>query len=154
VRKLSLAFALIVVATPSWCLAKGMEFDCSELGPGASQSYSQAFQIKNKFTTQLVVEAEASNSGTADSPQCHIKWTVTSKLAGKSKVLFLHEDRPEVNTNGVAFDGTSPDGSKVLLDFFTAAGDHTEHRPAVYDFVTGGWQIRRVGDRITRDFPQ
>lgn len=131
-----------------------MEFECSELGPGASQSYSQTFPVKSKFTTQLVVEVEASNPGTAGAPMCQVKWTVTNKLAGRSKVLLRHEDHPENSTNGVAFDGTSPDGSKLLLDFFTAAGDSTSHRPAVYDFVTGSWQIRDVGDRITRNFPE
>jgi hypothetical protein len=130
-----------------------MEFDCSELGPGASQLYSQTFLVKSKFTTQFVVEVKASNPGTADAPQCQLKWTVTSRLAGRSKVLLRREDEPEYGTNGVAFDGTSPDGSKLLLDFFTAAGDYTGHRPMVYDFVTGTWQIRDVGDRITRNFP-
>src|SRR5262245_54566917 len=129
-----------------------MEFDCAELGPGASQSYLQTFPVKSKFVTQLVVEVEASNPGTADAPKCHIRWTVTSKLAGRSKVLFRHEDDPALFLNGVAFDGTSPDGSKLLLDFFTAVGNHTDHRPVVYDFLTGTWQIRDVGTRITRDF--
>jgi hypothetical protein len=100
-----------------------MEFDCSELGPGASQSYLQTFSVNNKFVTQLVVAVEASNPGTADAPKCHVKWTVTGKLAGRSKVLLRHEADPEHSTNGVALDGTSLDGSKLLLDFFTAAGD-------------------------------
>jgi hypothetical protein len=153
VPKLIAALALFVFATQGWCLSKGMEFDCSELGPGATQSYSQTFPIRNKYTTLLVVEVEASNPGTAEAPQCRIQWTVTSRLAGRSKILFRHEDHPENNTNGVAFDGTSPDGSKLLLDFFTAAGDSTGHRAVVYDFLTGSWQMRAVGDRISRDFP-
>src|SRR5215472_12036084 len=131
-----------------------MELDCSELGAGASQSYSQSFLVKNKFTTQLVVEVEASNRGTDDAPKCHLNWTVTSKLAGRSRMLFRHEDDPVNSTNGFAFDGTSPDGSKLLLDFFTAAGDYTGHRAVVYDFVTAKWQIRDVGDRVTRNFPE
>jgi hypothetical protein len=131
-----------------------MEIECSELGSGASQSYSQSFLVKNKFTTQLVVEVEASNPGTPDAPKCHLKWRVTSKLAGRSRILFRHEDDPANSTNGFAFDGTSPDGSKLLLDFFSAAGDFTAHRAVVYDFATGNWQIRDVGDRLTRDFPE
>ena len=131
-----------------------MEIDCSELGPGATQSYSQSFLVRNKFSTQLVVDVEASNPGAADSPRCHLKWTVTSKLAGRARVLFQHEDDPPNSTNGFAFDGTSPDGSKLLLDFFTVAGDSTGHRAVVYDFVAAGWQIRDVGDRVTRGFPE
>src|SRR5260370_9237398 len=130
-----------------------MEFDCAELGPGATQSYLQTFSVNNKFVTQLVVAIEASNPGTADAPKCHVKWTVTGKLTGRSKVLLRHEDDPEHGTNGVVLDGTSPDGSKLLLDFFTAAGDYTGHRPLVYDFVTGNWQMRDVGARLTRNLP-
>jgi len=154
VSKLALSLSLLIFAIRAWCLAKRIEIDCSELGPGASQSYSQSFLVKNKFTTQLVVEAVASNPGTEDAPQCHLKWTVTSKLAGRSRILFRHEDDPQNSINGFEFDGTSPDGSKLLLDFFTAAGDYTGHRAVVYDFVTGNWQIRDIGDRVTRNFPQ
>jgi hypothetical protein len=143
--------ALVVFANRASCLSKEMEFDCAELGPGATQSYVQTFAVRNKFVTQLVVAVDASNPGTADKPKCHIKWTVTGKLAGRSKVLFRHEDDPALSINGVAFDGTSPDGSKLLLDFFTASDDHTGHRPVVYDFVTGTWQIRDVGTRVTRN---
>jgi hypothetical protein len=145
--------ALVVFATTASCLSKEMEFDCAELGPGATQSYVQTFAVKNKFVTQLVVAVDANNPGTADTPKCHVKWTVSGKLAGRSKVLFRHENDPEYSTNGVAFDGTSPDGSKLLLDFFTAAGDYTGHRPVVYDFITGTWRIRDVGIRVTRNLP-
>jgi hypothetical protein len=131
-----------------------MEIDCSELGPGAKQSYSQSFLVKNKYTTRLTVDVEASNPGTADTPKCHLLWTVTSNLAGRSRILFQHEDDPPHDTNGFAFDGTSPDGSKVLLDFFTAASDFTGHHAVVYDFATSTWQIRDVGDRLTRNFPE
>jgi len=131
-----------------------MEFDCAELGPGASQSYVQTFPVKSKLVTDLVVQIEASNPGTADTPRCHIKRTVSARLAGRSKVLFRQEDEPALPINGVAFDGTSPDGSKLLLDFFTTAGDRTRHRPVVYDFSTASWQVRELGDRVTRDFPR
>lgn len=153
-RKLLLALALVVFATRAFCLSKAMEFDCVELGPGASQSYLQTFPVKSKLVSELVVEIEASNPGTADAPKCHIKRTVTARLAGKSKILFRHEDDAALAINGVAFDGTSPDGTKLLLDFFTAAGDHTGHRPVVYDFLTSTFELRDLGDRLTRDFPK
>jgi hypothetical protein len=143
--------ALVVFATRASCLSKEMEFDCAELGPGATQSYVQTFAVRNEFVTQLVVAVDASNPGTANAPMCHVKWTVSGRLAGRSKVLFRHEDDPAVSTNGVAFDGASPDGSKLLLDFFTASDNHTGHRPVVYDFVTGNWQMRDVGTRVTRN---
>src|SRR5260370_10500686 len=152
--KFFLSLALVVFATRASCCAKAMEFDCAELGPGASQSYEQTFQVRNKFVTTLVVAVETSNPGTADSPKCHIKRTVTARLAGRSKVLFTHEDDPAIGLHGVAFDGTSPDGSKLLLDFFTAAGNRTGHRPVVYDFSAGSWQLRELGDRVTRDLPK
>jgi hypothetical protein len=144
---------LVAFSARAACVMKGMEFDCAELGPGATQSYEQTFSVNNKFVRQLVIAAEASNPGIADAPKCHVKWTVTGKLAGHSKVLLRHEDDAEHPTNGVALDGTSPDGSKLLLDFFTAAGDYTGHRAVVYDFVTASWQIRDVGTRVTRNLP-
>jgi hypothetical protein len=135
-------------------MVKGMEFDCAELGPGARQSYEQSFQVRNKFVTTLVVAIDASNPGTANAPKCHVKWTVTAKLAGRSKVLFSHVEDPEHSANGVELGGTSSDGSKLLLDFFSAAGDYTHHRPVVYDFTSGSWQMRDVGTRITDQLPR
>ncbi|HKF21939.1 MAG TPA: hypothetical protein VKE93_10235 [Candidatus Angelobacter sp.] len=152
-KALLLSLALVVLATRAFCM-KGMEFDCAELGPGASQSYEQTFQVRNKFVSTLVVGVEASNPGTSKAPKCHVKWTVTAKLLGRSRVLFQHENDPEYPTNGVAFDGTSPDGTKLLLDFFTAGGDYTGHRPAVYDLTTNTWQIRDVGIRVTEKLPR
>ncbi len=127
-----------------------MQFDCAELGPGATQTYLETFPVKSKFATKIIVTVAASNIGTADTPRCHLKWTVSGTVAGRSKVLFTHNDDPGRSENGVWFGGTSNDGSKLLLDFFTALGDSTDHRPVVYDFTSGTWQIRTVGDRVTK----
>lgn len=145
-----LTLALVVLATRAFCWSKQIDFDCGELAPGASQSYLQDFSVKNKFVTQLVVAIEARNVGTAEAPKCHVTWTVSGTSRGRSRVLFRHAGDPEYALNGVAFEGTSPDASKLLLDFFTTAGDLTYHQPVVYDFLTESWQIRYVGDRITR----
>jgi hypothetical protein len=152
VRKFLLSLALVVFATRAFCMMKSMEFDCAELGPGARQTYEQTFQVRNRFVTSLVVAVETSNPGTAAAPKCHVKLAVTGKLATKLRLLLRHEENLAVSLNGIAFDGTSPDGSKLLLDFFSAKGDRTEHRPVVYDFLTESWQIRDVGTRVTRDF--
>jgi len=152
VRKFLFSLALVVFATRAFCMMKSMEFDCAELGPGATQSYEQTFQVRNKFVTSFVVAVETSNPGTAAAPRCHIGLTLTAKLAGKSKLLLRHDEDRATSLNGIAFDGTSPDGSKLLLDFYSAKADRTEHRPVVYDFVTDSWQIRDVGTRITGDF--
>ena len=149
-----LSVALVVLAARAFSFAKSMEFDCAELGPGAHQSYSQTFPVRNKFVTVLTVDVVTSNPGTADAPKCHLKWTVSRKLATQSKILFQHEENVAVGVHGVALGGTSTDGSKLLLDFFSAAGDYTGHRPVVYDFVTNTWQLRDVGDRITRNLPK
>ncbi len=130
-----------------------MQFDCAELGPGATQTYVETFPLKNKFATQIVVTVNASNIGIGDAPKCHLKWTVSGKSAGHSKVLFSHTEDPQYSENGVEFGGTSKNGTKLLLDFFSAAGDYTDHRPAVYDFASGSWHIRDVGERITQTLP-
>ena len=152
-KRFVLTLALMVLATSAFCWAKQMEFDCGELGPGASQSYLQNFSVKNKFAAQLAVSVEASNIGTAEVPKCRVKWTVSATSGGRSRLLFRYKTEPEHPLNGIAFEGTSPDGSKVLLDFFSTVGDRTDHRPAVYDFLTLGWQIREVGDRVSRNLP-
>jgi hypothetical protein len=152
-KRFVLALALVVLTTRAFCWSKQMEFDCGELGPGASQSYLQNFSVGNKFVARLAVAVEASNAGTAEVPKCRVKWTVSATSAGRSRLLFRYADEPEHNLNGVTFQGTSPDGSKLLLDFFTSAGERTGHRPVVYDLVSGQWQIRDVGDAVTRNLP-
>ena len=101
-----------------------------------------------------MVTVEASDRGTEKAPKCHLQWTVSGKSAGRSKVLFRQAEKPRYSENGVEFGGTSTDGTKVLLDFFSAAGDYNDHRPAVYDFTTVTWQIRDVADRVTRSLPK
>ncbi len=145
--------ALVVLTTRAVCWSKQMDFDCGELAPGASQSYLQTFPVRNKFVTQLTVAIQARNVGTAQAPKCHVTWAVSGTSQGRSKPLFRYTDEPLGLVNGVAFEGTSPDGSKVLLDFFSTVGNRTDHRPAVYDFLTLGYQIRDVGDRVTRNLP-
>jgi len=147
------AFTLVAVATGAQALSKEVQFDCNELGPGATQTYVETFPVRSKFAKQIHVTIAASNLGTEKEPKCHVKWTVKGTLAGRTRVLFSYSDDPRLSLNGAAVHGTSPDGSKLLLDFFTAEGDFTGHRPVVYDFTTGTWKIRDVSDRITRTLP-
>jgi hypothetical protein len=148
-----LALALFVFTSAALGWSKQMDFDCGELAPGASQSFLQNFSVRNKFVTLIAVNIEASNIGTAEAPKCRVKWSVRGISAGRSRLLFTRSDEPEHNLNGVALQGTSPDGSKLLLDFFSSAGDFTNHRPIVYDFMSGQWQIHDVGDSVTRNWP-
>jgi hypothetical protein len=148
-----LALALIVFTGTALCSAKQMDFDCGELAPGASQSYLQNFSVRNKFVAQIAVGIQASNIGTAAVPKCRVKWSVSGISAGHSRLLFSRSDEPEHNLNGVALQGTSPDGSKLLFDFFSSVDDRTSHRPVVYDFLSGQWQIHDVGDSVTRNWP-
>ena len=153
-KKLLLSLALVVCSTRAFCWSKQIQFDCAELGPGATQTYIENFPIRNKFATQIMVTVDASNRGTEKAPKCHLQWTVTGKTAGHSRVLFRHTEDPKYSENGVELGGTSTDGTKIVLDFFSAAGDYTDHRPAVYDFTIGTWQIRDVADRVTRSLPK
>ncbi len=152
-RRYALTLALAVLSTQAVCWAKQMDFDCRELAPGASQSYLQTFPVRNKFVGQLTVAVTARNVGPAEAPKCHITWAVSGSSRGRSRPLFRYTDQPAGLINGVAFEGTSPDGSKLLLDFFSTVGDLTDHRPAVFDFLTLGYQIRDVGDKVTRNLP-
>ena len=148
-----LALTVVAVATGAHALSKEIQFDCNELGPGATQTYVETFPVRSKFATHIHVTIDASNLGTEKEPKCNVKWTVKGTLAGRTRVLFTYSDDPRFSLNGASLDGTSPDGSKLLLDFFTAEGDFTGHRPVVYDFMTGSWKIRDVADRITRTLP-
>jgi hypothetical protein len=158
-KSIGLFFAVLLLPATAFCWSKQMDFDCAELGPGAKQSYLQAFPVRNKFAAQIVVSVEASNIGTADKPKCHVQWTFTGKSAGagktpgRSTLLFRYTDEPEHGQNGVSFEGTSPDGSKLLLDLFATVNDRTLHRPVVYEFLAAGWQIRPVGDKVSRHLP-
>jgi hypothetical protein len=151
--KLAVALVFLLLPAPAFCWSKQMDFDCGELAPGASQSYLQTFPVRNKFVAQIAVAVEASNIGSEKAPKCRIKWTVRGTTAGRTSVLFRHTDEPEHTLNGVSFEGTSPDGSKLLLDFFAAEGERTLHRPVVYDFLSHNWQIRDVGDQVARNLP-
>lgn len=148
-----MALTLVAVATGAQALSKEVQFECNELGPGATQTYIETFPVRSKFAKQIDVTIAASNVGTEKEPKCHVKWTVKGTLAGRTRELFTYSDNPRLSLNGASVNGTSPDGSKLLLDFFTAEGDFTGHRPVVYDFTTGTWKIRDVSDRITRTLP-
>jgi hypothetical protein len=148
-----MCLVLIVCAARSFCLSKEVQFDCSELGPGASQTYLENFSVRSKFAAQIKMRIEASNVGTDAQRKCHVKWTVTTTSAGRSRVLVSYTDDPQLDMNGAALYGFSPDGSKLLMDFFTAAGDYTSHRPLVYDFLTARWNLREVGTRVVRNLP-
>jgi hypothetical protein len=152
-KKSLLALVVALCATRAFSWSKEMQVECAELGPGATQTYVETFPVKNKFANHIIVTVAASNLGTAGKPKCHLKWTVTGALAGRSKVLFINTEDPEYTENGVAFGGTSSDGTKLLLDFYSAAGDYNDHRPTVYDFTSGSWRLRDVGSRITKLLP-
>jgi hypothetical protein len=151
--KLWMCLALMVCTARGFCSSKEVQFDCSELGPGASQTYLETFPVKSRFATQIKMRIEASNVGTADQRKCHVKWTVTASSGGRARVLVSYKDDPELDINGATLYGFSPDGSKLLMDFFTAAGDYTNHRPLVYDFLTAHWNLREVGIRVVRNLP-
>ena len=148
-----MCFALMVCAVKASYASKEIQFDCSELGPGASQTYLETFSVRSRFAAQINMRIEASNVGTDAKRKCHVKWTVTATSAGRSRVLVSYADDPQSDLNGATLYGFSPDGSKLLMDFFTAAGDYTSHRPLVYDFVTARWSLRDVGTRVLRDLP-
>jgi hypothetical protein len=152
-NKTTLTFLLIVLSSKAFCWSKQMDFNCGELAPGASQSYLQSFRVGNKYVAEIVVNIQARNVGTVHAPKCHITWAVNGTSRGRSQPLFRYAAETGSLISGVAFDGTSPDGSKVLLDFFSTAGDRTEHRPGVYDFLSLGYQIRDVADKVTRNLP-
>jgi len=153
VTKCLLLLTLVAGATRAFSLSKQITFDCRELGPGATQTYVDTFPVKSKFASQVLVSVDASNTGTEKAPKCHVKWTISGKLAGRTKVLFQHEISPQHNSNGGEFGGASADGTKLLFDFFDVVNDRTSHRPAVFDFLTGAWEVRDLGDRLTHDFP-
>jgi hypothetical protein len=151
--KLWMYVVLIACTGNAFAASKEMQFECNELGPGASQTYLETFPVRSKYARRITVRIEASNRGSADQPKCHVRWTVAALSGGRTRVLLRHEDDPKFSINGAGVEGLSPDGSKLLMDFFTAEGDYTGHRPVVYDFLNARWRIRDVGDRVTRSLP-
>jgi hypothetical protein len=153
-KSTGLGLAVLVLTASAFSWAKDISFECDELAPGASQSFLQTFPVRNKFVAQITINIEAKNIGTEKASKCHVQWSVRSTSAGHTRLLFRHEDDPAYSLIGASLNGTSPDGSKILLDFYTAGGDYTDHHPLVYDFLTAKWAIRDVGTRITEKLPR
>jgi hypothetical protein len=153
-KKLLCSFALVACSASAFAFSKSVSYSCDELGPGAQQTFTESFRIQSKFATRVIVTVTASNNGTFEAPKCHATWTIRSSRSGISKILFTYRDNPPLNENGVEFRGNSSDGTKLLLDFYTAGGEYTNHRPAVYDFSSSTWQMREVGTRVMDKFPK
>lgn len=49
---------------------------------------------------------------------------------------------------GIDLVGFSPNGNWLAADFWTAEGDHTEHRPVIYDLATRKASFRSLGSVI------
>lgn len=146
-KKLLLCFALAACSASAFAFSKSVSYSCNELGAGAQQTFTESFRIQSKFATRIIVRVTAANHGTYDEPKCHATWTIQGSRSGLSKILFSYRDNPSVSDNGVELGGISSDGTKLLLDFYSAAGNYTDHHPAVYDFASGKWQIRDVAKR-------
>lgn len=152
-RPAALLFVLLVLTPSAFSWSRDISFECSDLAPGASQSFLKTFPVGNKFVTQITIAVQASNVGTKETSKCHVQWTVRATSKGRTRLLFHHADDPASSLNGASLNGTSPDGSKLLLDFYTSAGNRTDHHPVVYDFLADKWVIRDVGTRIIEKLP-
>lgn len=62
-------------------------------------------------------------------------------------------EEPDEDTLGNEVPVLSPDGTKLMVSFWGAAGDYTGYRVAVYDFATKGGSFRTIADRVTRGLP-
>ena len=153
------AIILVLAGSSAFGLGSSTEIevnDCDSLAVNASTSKKETIPINNKFISSLLINVRATNVGSngKTASKCRVTWSIFSVGEDKRRTqLFQHSEITNFADAGAKFLGKSSDGSKILLDFWTAAGDYTGHQIALYDFSTKQGVMRPVNDRITAKLP-
>jgi hypothetical protein len=82
--------------------------------------------------------------------RCHVEYTLLVSY-GKHPFSAVkrwgwHAEEGEIA--GIDLVGFSPNGNWLAADFWTAEGDHTEHRPVIYDLAARKAAFRPLGSLI------
>lgn len=153
------AIILVLAGSSAFGLRSSTEIainDCDSLAVNTSTSQKETISINNKFISGLLITIKATNVGSdgKTASKCRITWSIFSVGQDKHRTLLLqHSEISSLADAGAKFLGNSADGSKILLDFWTAAGDYTGHQIAIYDLSIRQALIRAVNDRITKRLP-
>ena len=153
-RKLLLFTALVVLTTRAFCREKVINFECGDVDAGKSATYNETYPINSRFAAKVIVSITATNTGSKKSPSCKVSWSVSiSNAHGEIHSAIHHSEEPDESIFGSGSPVLSADGTKLLVPFWTAEGDYTGYRAAVYDFTSQQALVRIIADRITRNLP-
>jgi hypothetical protein len=149
---------LIVAAGSAFGLSSssGISVDCDSLAVNIPATHNQRIPLKNRFISTLLIKVHTTNLGSDGkiASKCRITWSVFSVAKDNQLTRLLqYSEVTEESEIGAEFLGTSRDGSKLLVNFWTAAGDYTGHRPAVYDVAGQQGYVRPVADRVIKNLP-
>jgi hypothetical protein len=146
--------ALFALTSGTFCHAEDSSFECEQVAPGKSITHRVTYPIKSRFAPKVIVSIVATRTGDADSASCKVTWVASVVNAtGHSQPLFHYSEELEGSLLGNETPVTSPDGTKLLIAFWSGEGDYTAYRPAVYDFTNGRKYFRILSDRIIKKFP-
>ncbi|HEV2964071.1 MAG TPA: hypothetical protein VG649_19750 [Candidatus Angelobacter sp.] len=154
----SIAIILILAGSSACGLVSAREIsvDCDSLEISTPTIKKESVALNNKFISSLVINVKATNLGSdgKTASKCRFTWSIFSLAKDNYRTQLLQYSEVTYLTDGGAkFLGTSSDGSKLLIDFWTAGGDYTGHEVAVYDFATQQGRVRPVNDRVTKRLP-
>jgi hypothetical protein len=153
-RSIVLFAALVVLTARAFCYGKDISFECEQVAPGKSQTHRITYPIKSRFAPKVIVSVSATRTADADSALCKVTWAAAVVNAtGQSQPLFHYSEELEGSLLGNEAPATSPDGTKLMIVFWSAEGDYTAYRPAVYDFANRQRHFRVLSDRIIKNFP-
>ena len=152
------SFAILVLAMifllSAFASGEDINLECGSLSPGELKKAGATYSLKSKGILKIAIAVEMKRLPDGERAQCDVRWTVFQESQEQKRTeLFHFSKRPEEDLAGTDAPSTSPDGSKLLVPFWTAEGDYTNHLPAVYDFRTKEFYVREIADRITRDLP-
>ncbi len=151
-------FAALFLAMLSSPLAlasqEEVDLECGSLATGEVKKAGATYSLASKFVAKIAVEVEMKRLPGGDQAQCDVRWNVFQESPEQQRTeLFHFSKRLKEDLAGTNAPSTSPDGSKLLVPLWTAAGDYTNHLPAVYDFRTRQFYLREIADRIVRGLP-
>jgi len=131
--------------------------DVGECQPAYSQHVARA---KTAVWVDPVTQVQAYASvemrpGKTEKDGCNVVYELKiAKLHVQFETMKLFEHQNETGEiSGVTILGSSPDHSKIAVDFWWAEGDYDGIRPVIYDVQSGKAQFRDLEDTLYKKLP-
>jgi len=121
--------------------------ECNVIAAGTKQS-QQTEPMSSGGARAYATITASRPADDKDARHCHVSYALLFSEAGqpyKTVATFEEDGR---DAFGVELIGFSPDNSKVAANFWYAAGDYTDIRPALYDRTTNKSVVKELSDEI------